>query len=57
MESVDARNIYSLAIETLGAQCRSIEFKVKLHLEVDKEEVRRALISRVALTHSNGGIG
>ena len=52
-----AKTSYCLAAEILGAQCRSIEFKVKLHLEVDKEEVRRALISRVALTHSNGGIG
>ena len=37
-KSVHAKGIYCLAAETRGAQCRIIKlFKVKLHLEVDRE--------------------
>ena len=37
-ESVHAKDIYHFTVEALGEQCRIIQFKVKLYLEVDEEE-------------------
>ena len=52
-----AKDIYCLAVETLGAQYRIIKFKVKLHLEVDEEEVRGTPILGISPTHSDDGVG
>ena len=57
MKSVHGKDINFLATETLGAQRRIIKFKVKLHPEVDEEEIRWTPILGVASTYSDDGVG
>ena len=52
-----AKDIDSLATETLGTQLWIIQLEVKLHFEVDDEEVGCTSILRVAPTHANDGVG
>ena len=56
-KTVHNKDINCLATETLGAQRRIIKFKVKLHPEVDEEEIRWTPILGVASTYSDDGVG